>query len=389
MFVTTFPLAGSAQMGPPGGASGPTEVGVVTLEQTEVPFTVTLPGRAAASEQTEIRPRVGGMIEEILFQPGTNIEAGDVLFRLEADSYEAAYAAAEAELASAQAARDTAQATVDRYTRLEGVGVTTSDLQAAQASLAQAEATLSGAKASLQSAKLDLDRVIVTSPIAGVVDVSQVSVGALVTANQADALTTVTALDPIFVDVAESSARITRVRERIDQGAMQPGAALDATVTLESGSTYQGTGTLVSPGISVSTSTGSVDMRFQFDNPDRMILPGQFLRVQLAIGSQSAILVPQRATERQSDGTLTAFLATDGRAEQVTLSYTGTYQNAWVVTDGVSAGDQVIVDGLSNLTDGAEVTTVPVTITASGVVEEVASGGDSAPAADAAPAEGD
>ncbi|MCO5133177.1 MAG: efflux RND transporter periplasmic adaptor subunit, partial [Phyllobacteriaceae bacterium] len=212
----------------------------------------------------------------------------------------------------------------------------------------------------------------VTSPIAGFADVSNVSVGAIVTANQTDALTTVTALDPIYVDVAESAARIARVRERIDAGSMQPGETLAATLELESGTSYDGTGRLVSPGVTVSTTTGAVDMRFEFDNPDRMILPGQFLRVNVEIGRQTAILVPQRATERQADGSLTAFVAEDGAARQVTLTYAGTYENAWVVTDGVSPGDRIILDGLSNLSDGAEITTVPVTINAAGVVEDAA-----------------
>ncbi|MEZ5720493.1 MAG: efflux RND transporter periplasmic adaptor subunit [Paracoccaceae bacterium] len=292
----THPLGAFAQMGmPPGGAMGPTEVGVMVLEETEVPFSVTLPGRAVAEAQTEIRPRVSGMIEDIVFRPGTFVQVGDVLFRLEADSYEAAHAAALAALASAEVTRDAAQATVDRYERLEGVGVTTSDLQAAQATLAQAKAGVSSAEAALQSATLDLDRVEVTSPIAGFADVSNVSVGAIVTANQTDALTTVTALDPIYVDVAESAARIARVRERIDAGSMQPGETLAATLELESGTSYDGTGRLVSPGVTVSTTTGAVDMRFEFDNPDRMILPGQFLRVNVEIGRQTAILVPQRA----------------------------------------------------------------------------------------------
>jgi len=369
----THPLGAFAQMGmPPGGAMGPTEVGVMVLEETEVPFSVTLPGRAVAEAQTEIRPRVSGMIEDIVFRPGTFVQVGDVLFRLEADSYEAAHAAALAALASAEVTRDAAQATVDRYERLEGVGVTTSDLQAAQATLAQAKAGVSSAEAALQSATLDLDRVEVTSPIAGFADVSNVSVGAIVTANQTDALTTVTALDPIYVDVAESAARIARVRERIDAGSMQPGETLAATLELESGTSYDGTGRLVSPGVTVSTTTGAVDMRFEFDNPDRMILPGQFLRVNVEIGRQTAILVPQRATERQADGSLTAFVAEDGAARQVTLTYAGTYENAWVVTDGVSPGDQIILDGLSNLSDGAEITTLPVTINAAGVVEDAA-----------------
>ncbi|MGR3793571.1 efflux RND transporter periplasmic adaptor subunit [Vannielia sp. SX4] len=374
----------NAQGMPPGaGGRGPTEVGVMELEEANVPFSVTLPGRAVASAQTEIRPRVGGMVEEILYEPGRRVEAGTPLFSLEPDSYEAAFAAAEAEQASAEAALSTARATVERYERLEGVGATVSEVQTARANVASAEAALKSAEAAVQTAQLDLDRAVLKSPIAGVVDVAAVSVGAIVTANQTDALTTVTQLDPVYVDVVESAARMTRIRERIDSGAMQPGDRLEATLTLESGTTYEGIGRLVTPGTSVSTTTGSIDVRFEFDNAERMILPGQFLRVEIVVGTQRAVLVPQRATTRQADGTLTVFIAVDGKASQVELETSGTYENAWVVTSGVEAGDQVILDGLSNLSDGAEISPVPVTISETGVVEDAAP----AEATEEAPAE--
>ncbi|SIO07774.1 efflux RND transporter periplasmic adaptor subunit [Vannielia litorea] len=362
-----------AQGMPPGGAGrGPTEVGVMALEEADVPYAVTLPGRAVASAQTEIRPRVGGMVEEILYQPGRPVDAGTPLFRLEPDSYEAALAAAEASQASAEAALATAKATVERYERLEGVGATVSEVQTARSNVASAEATLKSAEAAVQTAQLDLDRSVLKSPIAGIVDVAAVSVGAIVTANQTDALTTVTQLDPIYVDVSESAARIIRVRERIDSGAMQPGDRMEAELTLESGSTYAGIGRLVTPGTSVSTTTGAVDVRFEFDNGERKILPGQFLRVKIVIGTQRAVLVPQRATTRQSDGTLTAFLAVDGKAQRVVLETSGTHENAWVVTSGVAAGDMVILDGLTTLADGAAISPVPVTIAANGVVQDAA-----------------
>ncbi|QDC10755.1 efflux RND transporter periplasmic adaptor subunit [Oceanicola sp. D3] len=371
LVIGLAPISPALAQPVPGGARGPAEVGVVELELSTVPFSVTLPGRAVAAAQTDIRPRVGGMVKEIVYRPGQRVKAGDVLYRLEPDTFEAAYAAAQAELAGAKAGVSTAQATVDRYARLEGTGVTTSDLQTAQSALAQAEAALASAEAAVQTARLDLDRVEIRSPIDGFADVSTVSVGAIVTANQTDALTTVTAMDPINVDVSESSARILRVRSQIDSGALQRGERLEAVLTLENGETYASPGTLVTPGQQVSTTTGSVDLRFEFGNPNRMILPGQFLRVAVVVGQQKAVLVPQRGTERQADGTLTAFILRDGKAHQVTLTYSGTHENAWITTEGVAAGDLLIVDGLNNLTDGAEVVPVPVTINAQGVVEDV------------------
>ncbi|TNE63208.1 MAG: efflux RND transporter periplasmic adaptor subunit [Rhodobacteraceae bacterium] len=368
--LAVCPINLFAQAGPTGG--GMTEVGVMVLSETEVPFTTTLPGRAVAKEQTEIRPRVEGVIEEIAYTAGQRVEAGDLLFRLDAETYEAAYASAEAARDSAEATLITAQAAYDRYTKLEGVGASTSDLESARATLAQAKASVKSAEADLKQAQLDLDRVEIRSPIAGIPDVPEFSVGSLVTANQSDALTRVTRLDPIYVDVSESSARLLRIRERFKEGTLSPGKELDVSLTLENGAVYDGKGTLASPGVTVSTTTGSIDLRFEFDNPDRMILPGQFLRVDVTLGTSKAILVPQRATTRQSDGTLTAFVAEDGTAHQVTLSYSGTSDNAWIVIDGASVGDEIILDGLTNLTDGASITTVPVTINAAGVVEDAA-----------------
>ncbi len=361
-------------MGPPMGmgvaSSGPTEVGVMTVAETQVPYAVTLPGRAVATEQTDIRPRVSGMISEIAYVPGQAVAVGDLLFRIDAASYEAALASAEATLSSAQAALAAAQRTVDRYDQLGDV-VTSSDRDTATTALMQATATVKSAEAALQTAQLNLDWTEVRSPIAGVVDLPQVSVGALVTANQTDALTTVTQSDPIYVDVAESAARIARVRDQIDSGSLTPDAGLTATLALESGTAYDKIGQLVSPGLSVSTSTGAVDFRFEFDNSDHRIMPGQFLRVDIVIAHQTAFLVPQRAGTRQSDGSLTVFIAENGIAKQVTLTTKGSYQNAWIVTSGLGDGDQVILDGLTSLRDGAEVTTVPVTIDAAGVVQDV------------------
>lgn len=356
------------------GGGGATSVGVVTLATEEAPYQVTLPGRAVAHDQTEVRPRVEGVVQEIPFQAGAQVKAGDVLFRLDTETYDVNLSAAEAELASAEASRDDAEATVGRYQRLANVGVTQSDLDTAKAELASAQAAVKSAEASLKSAHLDLDRTVIRSPIDGIVDLSEVSVGALVTANQTDALTTVTTMDPIYVDVQESSARMLRVRKRMEDGTLTPADSLDISLTLETGDTYDGEGKLVSPRSEVSTTTGTIDFRIEFDNPDKVILPGQFLRVTMTLGKTQAIMVPQRATSRSADGTLTAFLAVDGKAKQVNLTSAGTWKNAWIVTDGVADGDKLIVDGLQNLTDGADVTTVAVTIDDEGLVQDVTTG---------------
>lgn len=371
--------AASAQ-GMPGGMSGPVNVGVITAETQNVPFTVTLPARAVAFQDAKIRPTVEGIVESVDYEPGARVSAGDLMFTLRKDRYAAAAAAARAETAGAQGAVDSAQKTVDRYRELVGSGVTQADLDAAEAALLQAKATLSSANAAVTVAELDLTGTEIRSPIDGISSVAAISVGAVVTANQTDALATVTRLDPIYIDMTESSARMLRVRARISSGELTRGQGLDVTLTLENGAIYDGKGTFVTPGAEVSTTTGTMDLRLQFDNPDRLIFPGQFLRVAVTLGTSEAILVPQRATSRSSDGTLTAFVVRDAKAASVTLTESGSYQNAWIVTDGIAEGDRLIVDGLKSLRAGADVQPVDVRIDDNGLVQEV-----DAPAAPADP----
>ena len=187
---------------------------------------------------------------------------------------------------------------------------------------------------------------------------------------ESDALMTVTRLDPIYVDIEESSARIQRVREQISLGVLQPDKEVETRLTLENGTEYDKTGKVVVPGALVSTTTGTTNIRVEFDNPDRLIMPGQFLRVEATLGTTEAILVPQGATSRSSDGTLTAYVVRDGKAAQIELTESGSYQNDWIVTGGIETGEQLIVDNFHNLRNGVEVTPVPVTISSDGVIED-------------------
>ncbi|MFN4100016.1 MAG: efflux RND transporter periplasmic adaptor subunit [Pararhodobacter sp.] len=365
------PFAMAQPAGPMPGMGGAAEVGIITLSETEVPFSVTVPGRAVAFEEVDIRPRVAGAIAEIAYRPGLPVAAGDVLFVIEADTYAAEVASAEASVARAEAAFRTAEATLRRYETLAGTGVSAQDLESAQVSLLQAEADLRAAQASLQTQQLYLDRTAIRSPIDGFADIPTVSVGALVTENQADALTTITRIDPIFVDVEESSRRIADIRTRVEQGQLQTGENLGIRLRLETGETYELDGQMVSPGTRVSQTTGTLALRLQFPNPERRVLPGQFLRVDIELGTIRAILVPQGATARSAIGALTAFVVEDGVARQRVLAEQGSHSNAWVITSGLADGEQLIVDGLNMLRDGAEVRPVPVEITAEGVTRRV------------------
>ena len=368
-FALTLPQAEllHAQDAPP-VAREAREVGVITLEASDVPYSVTLPGRSTAFEEVAIRPRVSGVISEVLYEPGSDVTKGEVLFRIDGDTYQADVDAAEADVAGAEAALRSAGTTLSRYQKLVGTGVTAADVDAAEVDVMQAKATLSAARAALELARLDLERTEITSPIDGIAVLPEVSVGDLVTANQEGALTTVTRIDPIYVDVQESITRVQQTRERLAQGSLNRGARIEAELELENGSMFEGQGTFVSPPVSVSTTTGTSVIRLRFDNPRRGILPGQFLRVKLTFGTTPSILVPQGATSRASDGTLTAFVAADGKAEKRTLAAQGSYNNAWIVTEGVKIGEQLIVDGLRNLQRGAAVSPIDVVISETGVV---------------------
>lgn len=347
------------------------EVGVIEISAQQVPRVVTLPGRAVAFQEVAVRPRVGGVIEEILYAPDQQLKVGDPLFRIDDAAYRAAQASAQAVLATAQAKLPVAQSSYDRAEQLAGRGFTAAEVEAARAALAEAKANLEAAQAALDYSEIELSWTTVTSPIEGRAEVSTVSVGDLVTAGQSDALTTLVRSDPIDVDMLEASARMLSVRKEIREGTLAQNDDLAATLTLENGDVYRGTGQLVSPGNIVSTTTGTFTLRFRFDNPHNRILPGMFLRGEITIGTTQAFLVPQRAATRGNSGQLTAFIVdNDGTAQEVNLSDQGSYQNAWIVNEGLAEGDMLIVDGLKSLRAGQAVVPVAVTIDANGIVRD-------------------
>ncbi|MDO5643050.1 MAG: efflux RND transporter periplasmic adaptor subunit [Paracoccus sp. (in: a-proteobacteria)] len=368
-----LPGAHAQGFGGGGARGGPAEVGVMALTRAQVPVTVELPGRAVAFQRAAIRPRVGGEITAIAYEAGSEVTAGTVLFQLEDETLAAELTAREVAVTSAEAALGGVRATAERYRRLSssGSGVSLADLEAAEVALSVAEATLGAAEAQRDLARMALARTEITSPINGLVAVTPFSVGDIVSAGQNEALTEVAQIDPIYVDVSESRARILRHQQSINEGLMQrPENPGGAQLTLETGEAYPATGRVLSPGAAVSATTGTIPIRLQFPNPDRQILPGQFVRVTLTIGQINAFLVPQRATSRAAGGQLTAFVMREGRAVQVQLTENGTHQNAWIVTEGVAEGDLLVLDGLSGLRDGAEVTGTPVSIDENGVVRD-------------------
>ncbi|WP_375261363.1 efflux RND transporter periplasmic adaptor subunit [Palleronia sp.] len=362
--VAILASAAHAQMPPP-------SVGVIELQTQTVPRTLVEPGRAIASAEVAIRPRVGGTVTEILYQPGETVEAGDPLFRIDPATYEADLRAAEADLASAQASVREAEAAFGRSEQLLGTGTSQAQLDTARSALEQARAALQSATVARDLAQMDLDRTTVTSPIQGVAGFATISAGDLVAANQADALATVTQLDPIDVEIYAPSSRILSLIEDVSSERVVVAEEITATLTLETGRTFDASGEMIASSQSVSETTGARATRFRFENPRHVLLPGMFVRSEVTLGSTDAIVVPQSATERASTGELTAWVVVDGTAERRTLQEQGVYEHGWIITDGVGAGEMLAVDGLANLSPGIEVQTVPVALDENGVVQDL------------------
>ena len=363
--LTALPAAAQEPSG-----QGPLRAGVVALHREQVPVTIPLTGQAAARSQAEIRPLVDGIVTDILYQPGGQVKAGDPLFRIDPRSYQAELASARADLESARAALPASQATAQRYEQLVGTGVTQADLDTARAQLLQDQAAVSRAEAAVDTAQITLDRATITSPIDGVAGIPETSVGDLVTSGQSDALTTVTALDPIFVDLSAASSQMLQARTRIANGDMDPGDQLHISIRLENGEVYDGTGTVVAISSTVSTTTGTLRIRVEFQNPDRLILPGMFVRASVTLGTAEAFLIPQLATMQEPDGTVTVWvLDADGKAAQMNVTPIGSSDNAWIVTQGMEDGSRIIVDNLEAVTEGAPIEPVEVAVSPAGVVE--------------------
>lgn len=352
------------------GNAAPAEVGVLTMARQAVPQGFDLPGRAVAFEQVAVRPRVGGIVTRILYTPGKEVKAGDPLFQLDDAAYQAAVENDRAALITAEANLPVKQAAYDRAKRLVNQGSTRVDVETSQYELQAAKATLTAARAALDYAQTQLSWTTITSPIEGIPEVQAVSVGDLVTAGQSTAMTTVTRLDPIYVDMLEPSTRLLEIRRRIEDGTMTPNQTVDATLILEDGEIYKGTGALITPSAVVSATTGTVSIRFRFENPDHKILPGMFVRGFVTQGTTQAYLVPQRAASRSATGALTAFVVRDGKSARVTLTTSGSWQNNWVVTGGITDGDQLILDGLKSMVPGKAVKPVPATVDEAGLVQD-------------------
>ena len=347
----------------PGAAPPAVVVGVVTVVSQPLALETELAGRTVAALSAEVRPQVTALVRERLFQEGSLVKAGQPLYQLDSTSAEASLRVAKAGVARAQATLAAAEMKAARQAALLKAEVgTTQDNEDAQAALLQARADLQSAQATQVNAQVELDRTRIVAPIAGRVDTSTVTRGALVTANQATALTTVQQLDPIWVDVAQSSADWLRLRRQLDSGTLEKGQA-QVKLTLEDGSVYGHEGVLQVQGVAVDTSSGAMTLRAQVPNPEGLLLPGMFVRVRLNQAMDpDAILVPQAGVTRNARGEASAMVVREDGAIEKRAVKTGSVVNGqWRVTEGLKAGDRLVVEGLGKVKDGQLVHAVPMT----------------------------
>jgi membrane fusion protein (multidrug efflux system) len=352
---------GKEQGGAPGaGGPPPPAVTVVTLKSESVPMVAELPGRTTSFLIAELRPQVTGIVTERAFNEGSEVKAGQVLYRIDPAPYQAAYDSAKATLARAEANAQVARIKAERHVglvKIEAVSKQAND--DAQAGLKQAEAEVAAAKAALDKAKIDLDYTRLKSPIAGRIGRSAVTAGALVTANQAQTLATVQQLDPIYVDLTQSSADMLRLRKEVAAGRLLAGAKGEVPVKLilEDGSEYAAEGRLALSEVTVDEGTGSVTLRAKFSNADGVLLPGMYVRARLPQGTRSdAILVPHKALSRDPLGNALV-MAVDAESKVVArpVQVAQSLGENWVVTSGVMAGERIIVEGLQKVRPGVVV----------------------------------
>ncbi len=345
------------------GPSGPPEVGVVTIQPQRVELTTELPGRTSAYLIAEVRPQVSGIIQKRLFTEGSDVKAGEVLYQIDSAAYQAAYNSAKAALARTEANLIPARLKAERYGELIKINaVSQQDYDDASAALKQAEADIEAGKAALETARINLAYTKVTAPISGRIGRSAVTNGALVTAGQSAPLATIQQLSPIYVDVTQSSAELLRLKQDMASGIMKSGGAAQtrAKLLLEDGSAYPLPGTLKFSEVTVDQSTGSITLRAVFPNPRQTLLPGMFVRAVIEEGiNEHAILVPQRGVSRNPAGDATVTVVGSGeKAEPRIIKVVRTVGDNWLVSDGLKAGDRVILDGLQKARPGTPVKAV-------------------------------
>ncbi|MDL5345061.1 efflux RND transporter periplasmic adaptor subunit [Enterobacter hormaechei] len=337
------------------------QVSVHIVKSAPLAVTTELPGRTDAYRVAEVRPQVSGIILHRNFTEGSDVKAGESLYQIDPATYQAAYDNAKGELVKAQAAANIAHLTVKRYVPLVGTQyVSKQEYDQAVATAQQADASVVAAKAGVESARINLAYTKVTSPINGRIGKSSVIEGALVTNGQATALATVQQLDPIYVDVTQSSSDFMRLKQ---QTSLQKGDTSSVELLMENGQPYPLKGTLQFSDVSVDESTGSITLRALFPNPQHMLLPGMFVRARIDEGTQpDAILVPQQGVTRTPRGDATVLVVNEkNQVESRTVVAPQAIGDRWLITEGLKNGDRVIISGLQKVRPGVTVVAIPDT----------------------------
>lgn len=345
------------------GAGGEREVGVVTLRGQSVTLSSELTGRVNATMTSDVRPQVDGIIKQRLFTEGAEVKAGQVLYQIDPASYQASYDQAAAQLKNAQATVQSTRLKSQRYAALvKENGVSKQDADDAKAAYLQAVASVAQYQAALETARINLGYTQVRAPIAGRIGISSVTPGALVTAGQSDALTTIRALDPIYVDLTQSSAQLLKLRRQ--QAALQRGAVTPVAIKLEDGTSYAHPGKLELTEVAVDEATGSVTLRAVFPNPEHELLPGMYIHATVDNGvDPKAILAPQQGITRNAKGEATALVVDEqNKVAQRTVSAERVVGSNWLIGSGLNEGDRLIVEGTSKVTIGAAVKPVEVSV---------------------------
>ncbi|MCO6401055.1 MAG: efflux RND transporter periplasmic adaptor subunit [Verrucomicrobia bacterium] len=371
-----------ATQGGGGFFGGPPEVGVFVVNPERVTLTTELPGRIAASLVAEVRPQVTGIIQKRFFEEGAQVSEGDLLYQIDPAIYEAAQASAKAALARTEANLTSLRAQLKRYEELVAIhAVSQQAYDDIDAAVKQAEAERVANQAALDSARINLDYTKIKAPISGRIGKSEVTVGALVTANQAASLAVIQQLDPVYVDAPQTSANYLRLKQNIAAGhVVRADADAAARLIFEDGSSYAVAGALKFADVTVNPTTGSLTLRSSFPNPDGLLLPGMYVRVVVDEGvREQAIVVPQRGVTFNARGKAVAtVVGEEDKAEVSVLEIDRALGDLWLVNSGLQAGDRVIVEGIQRVQPGSPVVPVPF-----GQAREA----DGASAAEAAPVE--
>ncbi|MBR0958951.1 efflux RND transporter periplasmic adaptor subunit [Bradyrhizobium japonicum] len=342
------------------------EVGVLTLKPQEAKISTVLPGRVVAYQVSEVRPQVTGILLKRDFVEGAEVKEGDLLYEIDPVQYRAALASAEAAVQRSEATLVSVKLKAARKTQLlQTNAASQQDVDDAVAAYKQGEADLKAAEANRDTATISVDRTKVTASISGRIGKSSITPGALVTASQATAMTTIQQLDPVYVDLDQSTSEMERLRNQIASGQLKrPAEGVHVELLMESGKSYGHKGKYGFTDASVNESTGSVSSRAIFANPERALLPGMYVRARVIAGvDPNAILVPQRAVSRNPLGQAVAmFVDKDGKIEQRTLDLGEDVDGNWLVRSGAKAGDRLVVDGTQKARPGAPVKTIDVAV---------------------------